>query len=63
MLSPSPGSVGVSPRGGSVCVPNSVLDALMPTLRDTELRVLLVVIRQTLGWQERSGARRVWQGA
>lgn len=33
-------------------VPNALLDRVMPTLRDTELRVLLVVVRQTLGWQE-----------
>ncbi len=33
-------------------VPNELLDRVMPTLRDTELRVLLVVIRQTLGWQD-----------
>ncbi len=33
-------------------VPNDLLDLVMPTLRDTELRVLLVVVRQTLGWQD-----------
>ncbi len=33
-------------------VPNALLDRVMPTLRDTELRVLLVVVRQTRGWQE-----------
>ncbi len=31
-------------------MPNDLLDRVMPTLRDTELRVLLVVVRQTLGW-------------
>lgn len=31
-------------------VPNFALDALMPQLRDTELRVLLVLIRSTWGW-------------
>ena len=45
-------------QGGTVPVPNAVLDVLMPMLRDTELRVLLVVIRQTLGWQEQSGGSR-----
>lgn len=31
-------------------MPNLVLDTLLPELKDTELRVLLVLIRQTLGW-------------
>ena len=33
-------------------VPTWLVDEVMPRLRDTELRVLLVVVRQTLGWQE-----------
>ncbi len=33
-------------------VPNLILDELMPRLKDVELRVLLVVVRQTLGWIE-----------
>lgn len=33
-------------------VPNMVFDEWMPQLKDTELRVLLIVIRQTLGWLE-----------
>ena len=37
---------------GTTPVPNNLLDRVMPTLRDTELRVLLVVVRQTLGWQD-----------
>ena len=37
---------------GTTPVPNDLLDQVMPTLRDTELRVLLVVVRQTLGWQD-----------
>ena len=36
---------------GTTPVPNALLDRVMPTLRDTELRVLLVIVRQTLGWQ------------
>lgn len=40
------------PFGGTTPVPNDMLDRVMPTLRDTELRVLLVVVRQTLGWQD-----------
>jgi len=31
-------------------VPNVLLDRLMPELRDTELRVLLVLLRETTGW-------------
>lgn len=31
-------------------VPNALLDRLMPTLKDTELRILLVLIRATSGW-------------
>ena len=37
---------------GTTPVPNDLLDGVMPGLRDTELRILLVVVRQTLGWQE-----------
>lgn len=36
---------------GTVPVPNALIDRVMPTLRDTELRVLVIVVRQTLGWQ------------
>lgn len=32
-------------------VPLRLVDEVMPRLRDTELRVLLVVLRQTWGWQ------------
>ena len=42
---------GTSGDGGKTPVPNWLLDQAMPKLRDTELRVLLVVVRQTLGWQ------------
>jgi hypothetical protein len=38
-----------------VPVPNALFDDLLPTLRDTELRVLLVVVRQTAGWRDRKG--------
>lgn len=33
-------------------IPNHLLDNLMPRLKDTELRVLLVLLRQTVGWQK-----------
>ena len=36
-------------------VPNLVFDNLMPTLKDTELRILLILIRSTSGWN-RSGS-------
>jgi len=39
---------------GTTAVPNVLLDKVMPTLRDTEFRILMVVVRQTLGWQEGS---------
>jgi len=32
-------------------VPIRLVDEVMPTLKDTELRVLLVVLRQTWGWK------------
>ncbi|MDE2001757.1 MAG: replication protein [Patescibacteria group bacterium] len=35
-------------------VPNFILDDLLPRLKDVEFRVLLVVVRQTLGWVEDS---------
>ena len=44
-------SLGLTHKGGTTPVPTALLDKVMPTLRDTELRVLLVVVRQTLGWQ------------
>lgn len=41
----------LSLKGGTTPVPTALIDKVMPKLRDTELRVLLVVVRQTLGWQ------------
>jgi hypothetical protein len=37
---------------GFVPIPNRLFDEVMPELSDTELRVLLVVFRQTAGWKE-----------
>lgn len=38
--------------------PNSLIDLYMPTLTDTEWRILVTVVRATLGWQhEQSGKR------
>lgn len=40
-------------------IPNIVLDELLPRLKDMELRVLLIIIRQTLGWiEDRETGRR-----
>ncbi len=33
-------------------VPNAVFDELLPELKGTELKILLIIIRQTLGWTE-----------
>jgi predicted transcriptional regulator len=30
--------------------PNIIIDKLMPMLRDTEMRVLLILLRSTVGW-------------
>ncbi len=45
------------PLGGSTPLPNALLDTILPTLSDTELRVLLVVARSTLGWREGRGRK------
>lgn len=37
-------------------VPNVLLDQLLPTLKDTELRVILLLIRQTSGWNREDRA-------
>lgn len=44
-----------SPFGGTVPVPNALFDDLLPRLSDHELRLVLVVIRATLGWRETDG--------
>ena len=46
--------------GPTVPVPIAVLDSLMPRLKDTELRLLLVVVRQTIGWVDPLGGRKNW---
>ena len=55
MLEPGPPNFRLDPTKrptGTTPVPNSVLDVLLPELSDTELRVLLVVVRVTRGWSE-----------
>ena len=44
---------------GTTPFPNALLDQAMPALRDTEWRVLCVVVRATLGWQAHDGGRKV----
>lgn len=40
-------------------VPNVIFDLCIPALSESELKVLLVVVRQTLGWKDiRTGARK-----
>lgn len=42
-------------------VPNVVFDSLLPFLTYAELKILLVVIRQTYGWiNKRTGKRKVY---
>ncbi len=47
--------------GGAVPIPNRLFDEVLPGLKDTELRVLLIVLRQTLGWREGSDTGGGWQ--
>jgi phage replication O-like protein O len=35
-------------------LPNYLVDHVMPRLRDTEWRIVLVVLRQTIGWRSAS---------
>lgn len=46
--------VSLKNLGPVVPVPAIYIDKIMPALTDTEWRVLIVVIRQTLGWMEES---------
>jgi hypothetical protein len=56
-LTPSDGAARGGVAGGFVPVPAAFLDGWMPRLRDTELRVWLVVVRQTAGWRAAPGSR------
>ena len=42
-------------RPSTTPVPNSLFDVYLKNLKSIELKVLLVVIRQTLGWTDRQG--------
>ena len=39
-------------------LPNDLIDRIMPTLKDTEWRLLCVIARQTLGWRGENGGRK-----
>ena len=45
-------------NSGTTPFPNVLIDAFMPKLKDTEWRVLCVVVRQTLGWKAAGGHRK-----
>ncbi|MGC4044872.1 MAG: replication protein [Armatimonas sp.] len=46
------------PKSGYVPIPTFYIDKVMPSLTDAELRVLLIVMRQTLGWAAEEGGRK-----
>ena len=39
-------------------IPNALIDEVMPTLKDTEWRLLCVVARQTIGWMGKDRKRK-----
>ena len=45
---------------GTTPFPNFLLDRVMPRLRDTEWRILTVIVRQTLGWSIGDGQRKAF---
>lgn len=46
------------PGQGTTPVPNFLLDQVMPRLRDTEWRLLCIIVRQTSGWVLGDGTRK-----
>lgn len=46
------------PFQGTTPVPNFLLDRVMPRLRDTEWRLLCVIVRSTSGWSLADGTRK-----
>ena len=42
---------------GTTPVPNKLFDCTLKSLHETELKLLLIIIRQTLGWQDRHSVR------
>jgi len=43
---------------GTTPFPNYLLDRVMPKLRDTEWRLLSIIVRQTFGWTDGHGQRK-----
>lgn len=42
-------------------IPNNLFDELLPHFSESELKVLLIIIRQTLGWiDKRTGKPKEW---
>jgi phage replication O-like protein O len=39
-------------------VPNTIFDNLLPSLSEKELKVLLIILRQTIGWVSKNGKRK-----
>lgn len=48
----------ISDIGAFVPFPSALLDEQMPDLKDTEWRLLCVIVRQTLGWQSGQGRKK-----
>ena len=45
-------------KAGTTSFPNYLLDRVMPKLRDTEWRLLSIIVRQTFGWSDGHGKRK-----
>jgi len=50
--------VQLSQIGAFVPFPTALMDEQMPHLRDTEWRLLCVIVRQTVGWQSGKGRKK-----
>ena len=50
--------VQLSQIGAFVPFPTALMDEQMPFLKDTEWRLLCVIVRQTLGWQSGKGRKK-----
>ena len=50
--------VSLSDVGAFVPFPAALLDEQMPRLKDTEWKLLCVIVRQTLGWQKGKGRKK-----
>jgi hypothetical protein len=58
MMNPPMPSRKLSAFDGTTPFPNYLLDRVMPKLRDTEWRLLSIIVRQTLGWVDGHGKRK-----